>query len=454
MPTNLPAVLSSISQGTAEPGTGNTMVDGQWVVPNLQQIGGKWFAPQESPDALRQFGAYSKFIDPALASGDFFQNDSGQWMGSTDFSDQLSGVMQRSNNMSSGMAFLSALGMFAGPLLGAGAFSAGGIPSLESAGAAAGATGGAGGGFALPSWEAAGQSGMLQSLPGMTAAPGALSGADAAMAGFSGAGAGAGAAGAYGLGGPSPDGLRIPGGAGSGSPYGLDSLGNQIGLRPETVAGDPLSASTMGAGGASSGAASLGSQPGFLSQLSQGFSGNPLDILRSIMGGGGTSGASGGIFGSPLFNAASGISSVAQGIYGLSQADRLKKQMAQFAAQADPNAPYRADYAARLNALSRDPSSIYTMPGWEAGSQAVQRSMAAQGYNGSGNTAIALQKYGGDFYNNAVAQLAALSGGNSANAAAINAQGVVDSTNLTGQSINNLGFGAGKLLLNRSFMGA
>ena len=68
----------------------------------------------------------------------------------------------------------------------------------------------------------------------------------------------------------------------------------------------------------------------------------------------------------------------------------------------------RQSAADRLKALLDDPNSIFTMPGYEAGEQAVMRQMAAQGYLGSGNMTAALQKYGGSFYNDQVQQLAKL----------------------------------------------
>ena len=55
----------------------------------------------------------------------------------------------------------------------------------------------------------------------------------------------------------------------------------------------------------------------------------------------------------------------------------------------------------RLKRMMRlpNPQDITGMPGYQAGLEAVQRSMAAQGYQGSGNMMAALAKYGGDFYN-------------------------------------------------------
>lgn len=51
-----------------------------------------------------------------------------------------------------------------------------------------------------------------------------------------------------------------------------------------------------------------------------------------------------------------------------------------------------------------NPNDITGMPGYQAGLEAVRRSMASQGYQGSGNMMAALQKYGGDFYNQYVGQ--------------------------------------------------
>ena len=51
-----------------------------------------------------------------------------------------------------------------------------------------------------------------------------------------------------------------------------------------------------------------------------------------------------------------------------------------------------------------NPGDITGMPGYQAGLEAVRRSMASQGFQGSGNMMAALQKYGGDFYNQYVGQ--------------------------------------------------
>lgn len=51
-----------------------------------------------------------------------------------------------------------------------------------------------------------------------------------------------------------------------------------------------------------------------------------------------------------------------------------------------------------------NPGDVTKLPGYEAGIEAVRRSLASQGFQGSGNMMAALHKYGGDFYNDAVRQ--------------------------------------------------
>lgn len=171
---------------------------------------------------------------------------------------------------------------------------------------------------------------------------------------------------------------------------------------------------------------------------------NPTSALRSlassIFSPGGEGGEGNGFSLNP-----SSLFALGQGLYGLSESERLKRLSASMADRADPNAAYRPGYASMLNNLARDPSSVYNLPGWQAGSEAVQRSMAAQGYQGSGNMAVALQKYGGDFYNQALQQYGTLAGigFNPASAAQIGLGGNESAINLAGQSLNSLGYGFG-----------
>lgn len=180
-------------------------------------------------------------------------------------------------------------------------------------------------------------------------------------------------------------------------------------------------------------------------QLTKTASPSILDVVGNFLNGGGLVGKIATSLGLPS-GVASGIGSawnIGSGLYGMYQSDQIKKQAQKAAALADPFAAQRAQYQAKLSALMNDPSSITSTPGYEAGLQAVQRSMAAQGYNGSGNMMTALSKYGGDFYNNAVSQLSGLSGAqfNPGNAGNLTLSGDIAASGVLGNSINRIGQG-------------
>lgn len=61
---------------------------------------------------------------------------------------------------------------------------------------------------------------------------------------------------------------------------------------------------------------------------------------------------------------------------------------------------YGYEQSRRVNKMAQapDPRLLPGMPGYQAGLEAVQRSLASQGYQGSGNMMAALQKYGGEAY--------------------------------------------------------
>ena len=73
----------------------------------------------------------------------------------------------------------------------------------------------------------------------------------------------------------------------------------------------------------------------------------------------------------------------------------------------------QAQYGQQLQALMANPGSVTGMPGYEAGMEAVRRSMAAQGYQGSGNMMGALQQQGGQFYQQQLQNLSNLQGSSS-----------------------------------------
>lgn len=123
-----------------------------------------------------------------------------------------------------------------------------------------------------------------------------------------------------------------------------------------------------------------------------------------------------------------GTDSLMKGLYSLYQSNKFAKLGKGTPAQQTANT--------QLNALLQNPDQIYKMPGWEAGLEAVLRTGAGQGYLGSGNMMLALNKYGGDFYNNTVSQLNSIATGGQAVQAGYN----VGSANLFGQGTNSLGY--------------
>lgn len=109
------------------------------------------------------------------------------------------------------------------------------------------------------------------------------------------------------------------------------------------------------------------------------------------------------------------------GLTGLSTFQGLRgaRQMEQLARQAQNQQPQvidpmgmgpRAQYLQQLNELMKNPGSIDKSPGYKAGLDAVQRSMASQGYLGSGNMMLALKDYGGKSFDQEVARLSQLAG--------------------------------------------
>jgi hypothetical protein len=129
------------------------------------------------------------------------------------------------------------------------------------------------------------------------------------------------------------------------------------------------------------------------------------------------------------------------GLYGLAQSENLKRQGQLASQQADPFGPYRAQYAQQMAALSANPGLITQQPGYEAGLEAVRRSMAAGGYSGSGNMMAALSKYGGDFYNQTMQMYSGLAGAgiNPGTGAQLNFAGQMAGTNLGLNSLGLLG---------------
>lgn len=105
---------------------------------------------------------------------------------------------------------------------------------------------------------------------------------------------------------------------------------------------------------------------------------------------------------------------VAGTVYASNRAKKEGEKNREFAREQqeglDPYAPYRDDAAKRLDALSRDSSSIVDTPEYKARMQAAARTVGAQGYTGSGNALVAAAEAGASVYQQAFDNLARLSG--------------------------------------------
>lgn len=114
-------------------------------------------------------------------------------------------------------------------------------------------------------------------------------------------------------------------------------------------------------------------------------------------------------------------------LYATSQAKKqqkeAQKQQTQQMESLDPFAQYRPDYASKLSQLASDPSSITDSSSYKARLQAAERTMAAQGYTGSGNALAAAADAGGAAYQQEFDNLAMLSGAGQGQGARASAYG-------------------------------
>lgn len=76
----------------------------------------------------------------------------------------------------------------------------------------------------------------------------------------------------------------------------------------------------------------------------------------------------------------------------------------------DPYGPYRGAAAQKLNQLMNDPNYLQQLPEYQAAQQAASRTIAAQGYTGSGNALVAAANAGGTAYQQAFNNLSTLAG--------------------------------------------
>ena len=199
--------------------------------------------------------------------------------------------------------------------------------------------------------------------------------------------------------------------------FGLDGLQRFIttGLRSPP----PLAGPSAGGGGIGT----LGTiPPGSLPDLS------PLKPMGPFV-----SNASGGL---PWGNIVRGGVDILSGLYGMSQAGRIRDA-------SDPFGQYRQMYGDQLAALMADPSLLTKQPGYRAGIEAIDNSAAATGYFGGGNHQVGLARYGGKTFDETVARLAQLAGAGQTPGA-----GQAQAADLTGQGIASIGYGLSRFLPN------
>lgn len=120
-------------------------------------------------------------------------------------------------------------------------------------------------------------------------------------------------------------------------------------------------------------------------------------------------------------------------IYASSQAKKQQKDAQKFASEQmgalDPFAEYRPESAARLQALSKDPSSIKDSATYKARLMAAERTMAAQGYTGSGNALVAAADAGASAYQQEFDNLSLLAGVSNGQGARSSAYGTAANAN-------------------------
>lgn len=143
--------------------------------------------------------------------------------------------------------------------------------------------------------------------------------------------------------------------------------------------------------------------------------------------------------------------SLGSGIYGLLQSRDLKKLSEEAMQRSDPFGPYRGASANELMRLTTDPQAITSLPGFDVGRLALERSLAAQGYNPAttkipGNYIDAMSNYGTNFRNQELQRLMVMSGATfppgSANAAVA---GSTSAAELASKSLASIGYPLGRL---------
>lgn len=129
-------------------------------------------------------------------------------------------------------------------------------------------------------------------------------------------------------------------------------------------------------------------------------------LLSDLASGGGSS-----LLGNlgKLYQGGNLVGGLAQ-LYGAHQASMNAQQLMSLIQQGNAFGPYRAQYAKQLQQLMQNPGSISSLPGFQAGQEAINRDAAAKGYFGSGNMAASLGMYGNQLYQQQVQNLSNLAG--------------------------------------------
>ena len=118
-----------------------------------------------------------------------------------------------------------------------------------------------------------------------------------------------------------------------------------------------------------------------------------------------------------------------------------KRSADKVAAASDPFAKYRGYYGEQLQKLEQNPGLLTQRPGYQAGLDAIERTMGSRGFLGSGNLGASLFRYGGQFYNEEANRLAGLAGAGQTPGA-----GQVASAGLYQTAMGQAGYGIGELL--------
>lgn len=142
---------------------------------------------------------------------------------------------------------------------------------------------------------------------------------------------------------------------------------------------------------------------------------------------------------------ASPLMSVGSGLYGLNQADALRKQAALAGRRADPwgASGGRSLADSQLQELMRDPGQVAARdPSYALRMQGAQRASAIHGQD-SGAMAVAGANASTDWYNQRLGQLGGLAGATASPASAeqINMSGQLGANDLASKSLASIGYG-------------